>query len=582
MNFFYQIYYGIINLISSPTRAVDGLVESHPTRRAFILGVPAFIIGIAAVATWIGANMVGVEGRIRTYKAEAERAEEETTQIRQMLRFRNTQGEDAPVPEYVKQNIDEEYVDCSIEDLEEKRVKYLHEWEIYLHKLIEMDPTQDEWKLQLAKVAAEQKRTALVEVLLDDLAPIDRPGNREAQYVRGQRYFQLKLFSVAQRHFEQALHSDADFVNARVYLIACLVNTQQFAQAKEHFKLVFESNLTKHIELLDLGLRIYRRTDGVNGEKAILNQAITILREQVIRNTQSQQHWRQLLACYSSLGRFKDAEELILKLRQMDNISPKDTEDHRVRLGEIYARWAISVGKGSGQYDKELNLELLRKSYIEFPENPNALRYISQIALSEDADAAKRAKELYDPMTDNDPPSGVHIELSNFYLRGMENARIAKDQKGIEKFRDLAVKELTSAHEKDENNNQVRNNLAFLLIQQGDGRLNDALELSEKAVMNLVRAGRPVGQMSEFFDTLGTIEMTKAYSPARTEPTNSRKFFLRAITSFNRAKIGRPDNLGIVRSLVRCHKAVGDQAGAEKLEKRLKLLEEKLKNKNNK
>ncbi len=568
MNFFYQIYYGFINFFSSPSRFFQSLMEYPPTTRALIFGIPSVLIAIIAITTAVLGQVSTRQSKIDSYQGASAKIRDRTRQTVQLLRYRSLMEE---IPTALKEKIDDDLLELTEDELNEKRKEFLKEWELYLHKLIELEPSKDDFKFQLAEVATQQGKLALRRTLLDQLAPIDKPGFFKAQINRGDDMFQRKIYDKARRHYENALQSSPNYAPGKFRLIRTLVMMKDYTKAKEYIEDIYAENLVRFPTLFTLAKIVYQRTEKEVGVSKVLEQTIVIVRDHLEKNPGDPRFWSLLLQSYIESDNYEDAEQFIVR-KMKDAKSDKEYDQHKVRLSVLYARWAIFTGPNGKQPDMEKHMEYLKKSYVNNRNNTQTLRLIAMVALGDDQQAAEKAKVLYEPLDDPNPTAGVHIEISSYFLNLMQKYKNAEDREKAVEMRDKAIHHLRQAHKKNANDNQVRNNLAYLLIQQGEDRIDEALQLSTEAVKSESRR-RTVVDMTNYYDTYGHVQMAKAMALRTSETENAKRYFLGAISAFHKSRQGRPNNVTVLKAEAVCHRAVGNAAAAEKLEKRVKEIE---------
>ena len=81
------------------------------------------------------------------------------------------------------------------------KTEYLREWELAINQLVVLDPKNNDYKFQMAELAAMQGKIELHQQLLDQLAPTDEPGYCLAHVILAKEAIRRKTYELARRHF---------------------------------------------------------------------------------------------------------------------------------------------------------------------------------------------------------------------------------------------------------------------------------------------------------------------------------------------------------------------------------------------
>ena len=84
---------------------------------------------------------------------------------------------------------------------------------------------------------------------------------------------------------------------------------------------------------------------------------------------------------------------------------------------------------------------------------------------------------FYDPLQDVDPPAGVHIELANYYLGLMVEHKSKEKPDLVGRDRDRCMSYLLTAYAKCPMDNQFRDYLGYLMVQQDEITISEAFEI---------------------------------------------------------------------------------------------------------
>ena len=268
MNFFYQLYYSLQNFVLSPFRSASEAGEMPPHTRGLLLGAPAVFVAVIILATTVWAQFGSNEALIAKYEAKTEEVREQARQVITLLRLRKIISLDDELPIEISDQISDRYEQMTDDELAEVRDELLSEWEIYLFKLIKLDPTEDEYKLELAESANAQGKSELFASLIRELAPADAPGNKKAQLAMGTTYAKRSIFSLAVVHFQNALQSDPDYHQARYQLAKVFLRTEEYQRSLEEIDRIFDDHLLEYPDLVGMSQLAYQKTNNTAGKRA--------------------------------------------------------------------------------------------------------------------------------------------------------------------------------------------------------------------------------------------------------------------------------------------------------------------------
>ena len=491
----------------------------------------------------------------------------ELEQIIILGNFYSQYGKQAKIPERLKELVNEKHLKLSEEALWQRHKSLLTQWEKNIKELITYFPKMPEYKFQLAEIATQQRDFEKRKKILDELAPPDRPGYYLAQLQVGVEYMQKKKLDKARLHLGLALKSAPEHFPTKYYLIQVLIASEDYQAAEKLLKENYRKHLIRYPGLFRFASAI---ANGTNDPKILetYRQLTIEVGKKHLQKEPSSKFWPLVLDCYSQLKKHDEAEKLLLEAISNEK-NDQQKEMHQHYLGMIYRYWAVDVGYDWNDTAKiDPYLKLLKKSQKYSHNHPQTLRLLAHAALGPESELSRRAKKIYDPMKDPDPPAGVHTEISHKYLSRMSSYQKAKKTDDANAMRDKAIDHLRKSYKKNPNDSQVCNNLAFLLIQQGESRIDEALLLSGQALARESKSS-PVAALSNYYDTHGTVLMAKGKSLVSKDEQNSKKIYKLAIEALKKSLVGRPKNVKAMKRLVECYRAIGDDKSADAMEKQI-------------
>ena len=419
---------------------------------------------------------------------------------------------------------------------------------IYLDKLISLDPKNNDYRYELAKLASSQGKRAHAFSILNELAPEDVPGYPEAHFVLAQHFFDKPAqtsmdmtgnLTIAKKHVDHVLTRDEKNDRAKLLKARILTRTQNYEDAYALYGDLFEINPNYYREMEALNKEMGRsERDRQLFEKA-LGKFEQLSAQQ--ENQEDDKRWiiveAGIAKTLQKLDRFEESETRLSSLIQKYAVDPKGGP-RRVFLQRLitdtYIVWANSIVDMKVSYDSlppnELDdlLNLYTKAYRNQQDNIQVLQSLARLSLSENAEVAERARAVYDPIADINAPSSVLNQLGNHALL---NKRFSE-----------AIRYYERAREKSPRDPAVLNNLsyAYLVAQDDDRNAERALQLINEAIRNLPKGIDPE-EASKFLHTKATA-------------LKQQDRLQEALAVYERALKSRPDHPDTLRSLIECYR----------------------------
>ena len=525
-----------VRLITSPGEAIGGAWSESSRNKSLILGLPALIVAFLAVSAIGGVQLLSKSSLESRYDFLYQKSTAELTQLskeiardQKVLALDNGAGAGTLTKE---QN----------ESLLELRTTQ----KIYLDKLISLDPKNNAYRYELAKLAHSQGRRGHAFSILNELAPEDVPGHSEAHFVLAQHYFDKKAqntmdlngnLSIALKHVGHVLTRNDKDLNAKLLKARILTRTQRYEGAYDLYEDLFEVNPNYYGEMVRLNERMGRSDrDSQLYEKALGQFELLAGKDE---NKADDKRWIVIEAGIADtlrkLERFQDSETRLAGLIRKYSADPKGGP-RRVFLqrliAETYIVWAATIADVNTAYDSlpvqtvQNLLDLYIKAYQYQPDNPLILQSLARLSLDKNPEISNKARAVYDPIADIDAPSTVLNQLGNHALL---NKRFAE-----------AIRYYERAREKTPNDSTVLNNLSYAyLVADDDRNAERALQLINQAIRSLPQGIDPV-EASKFLHTKATA-------------LKQQDRLQEALAVYEKALKSRPNHADTLRSLIECY-----------------------------
>ncbi len=551
MNFLRNLLAGPIELISGPFRFFEDMWYESDKSRSLLLGLPAILVAVSGLAAFGFANYAS-GGLEESYLANMEQVSKERKQL------------DAEIQREGRVNRVAESEEGGGEtDPRKIRLKKLRdEEEIYLKKLISMNPVEQEYRYKLA-VAKLSTDPAHGISIMQDLAPEDEAGYSKAHAFLANYYAQVRSNSQAQgeanrrlalKHAEHGLKRDKNDRTAKMIKANLLMREDQLVKSYELFNDLFQDDPSFYRALTQINERLDRQ----DRNQFVLSKALLAYNEMLSRGGQSPEDWvslwQQMIGCYSQLEDFETATELLERelgrlkgemAREGGDLEGSATEtisdlSSRYKflqklLANVYlvsaSKKVVAAKESGSKEDKMEGLRMATNAYrlttsSNGQPHPDVLRVLTRLVLDDDPEVSAAAKEVYDPYQHYSAPPVVLNELG-------ASAMQQEDYDGAVRFFELARK-------KDPKNPMILNNLAYAWLQRGDRDPERALQLVDEGLRFVSGRANLLRYRSHFLDTRGNALM---YLNRYEE----------AIASFQKALSQRPDDVNLLEQMVICY-----------------------------
>lgn len=527
-----------------------------------VLGLPAFIVaalGLSVLGWAAWGNRDGLETR---YNRLAEDANEKKTRLLNELR---TEQELSAGQENQSTGANEE---------EDPRITQLKQLqgaeEIYLEKLISLNPTNPDYRYRLAIVASLMNDKERCYSLMKSIAPDEEPGFAKAHLWMADNYLRQPTTSYAQRrqnmrlalqHAEHCLVRDSENDSAKLLKAQLLTIEKRLVEALKVYEELFEKYPRFYKAIVNLNTKLGQQSQN----SIILDQAQLRFQETVDQAAKNYDEnwpgaWNNLIVCLRDKNEYELAvKKLVAEESKQDKLVKADgTPEAAARhihikqlLTQVYTDWASRLASDDVDNDTATNeakeLDLLAKALELDPKYARAQQLVARISAGDSA-LAEEAKKIYNPEEHDDAPSAVLNEMGS---RSLQN----------EKY-DLAIKYFELARRKSPNDPNILNNLAFTYLVCENKNPDRALQLVNQAIRHLSTVTDPNQQRmlaSHFYDTRGRALMQMNRMDE-------------AAAALEMAMQIRPDNEEILKALIQCYEG-RDDLQAEVYQKRLEELQ---------
>jgi tetratricopeptide (TPR) repeat protein len=544
-----------IALLRSPLELFSAFSDGSVRSEAFVKGLPAVLVGVGVTLAVLATSLGGQESMVEFYSSELQKSDNERkilqAELQQAIISENALAENSSGDSRAAAK-DGDPRQAQVDALSEKT-------NIYLKKLIKIQPDQREYKYRLALRALSEGNVRRCFQMMKQISPLDTPGYPQA-------HLQLALFyenapakspiervgniDTALTHVEHCLTNDINNLEALKIKARLLILKGSTEDARRTFKKVFEADPKYFRPLLGLQKEKAER-------KATLLTASSAFSTQLTSSEVQKDSARWVAAWQGyaqSMTLLRDFETLELRLlRELDRY--KDGTKNMARqpflkqyLAQLYIAWTIHengdpLRKDMLEWPEQNQLSMLDYYAKAFSYNENdrtVLQSISRLAFSSFPSVKEKARQIYDPAQQTNVPPEV---LNQMGLQALKKKDYVLAQQHYERARSLAP-----------NNPAILNNLAYAYLKGEDEGDVTAEDFMSKSKSNAERAHDLVAQamrlippdklkspnMSMYRHTLGTALMQlKNYAAAAAE--------------FEQALAIRPENVDLLKSVIVCY-----------------------------
>lgn len=518
--------------------------------RALMMGLPALLFAVVGVGLLLWANFGLASSLEDRYKTELEKSTDEKIELKKKILSENRMLQVAQ--RSAGASVKSGDLELSSDDPRAKEVSLLlKREEIYLQKLNDLNSANPVYMFKLALVALEKGDIGRCLGVMEQIAPLTEAGFVDAHlwltnYYLRKRETQLKArIDNARRamiHTELILKKESDnraALENKVRLL--MIQNGDLSEAYEICNELFKKNPYNYKVLLALNSKM-----GKFGQNEVVRDIAIIRFTEMLKLDKDEGEkdlqkrismWGELASCYIARERFDEVEAKLKS--ELKHQSEKSGGVGGVwvkrMLALVYVKHADRLSRDN---DFDQQLEYLKLAYEYNSTNPLLLRMITNLVMTREAEVSDRARAIYNPSDDQDPPVGVLIEL------GMQSLSLSKYEDALKYF-ERAKKKNPPDLEPDP---EVLNNLAYTYVV-GDRRdPRHSLTLIDEAIRIVQKSPNAKKYLTHFYDTRGIALM-------QLNRWND------ATAAFTLAYDERPNNTSIVESLIKCNEANGIDAG---------------------
>lgn len=546
-----------IRLITSPLEVFSALSDGSERSDALVKGLPAAVaIAIAGVLAMFFMSGGGQESLVESYSSELQKTDNQ----RKILQAELQQSISSQKALAENSSSDPGSTEIGEDDPRRAEIEKLNEQtNIYLRKLIKIQPDQREYKYRLALRALAEGDVRRCFSMMKQISPLDTPGYPPAHLQLALLYENSPAKTALQRisnidtalvHVEHCLTNDINNLDALKIKARLLSLKGSRKDARATFKRVFDADPKYFRPLIELQENEAERQSTLVTASSAFSQQLTSSEVQK-DSARWVEAWRGYAQTMTMLQEFTTLE--LRLLRELERY--KDSSDNLARmpflkqyLAQLYISWTVAENGDPLRKDLLAFSEKTQASMLEyyakaFSYNENdrtVLQSISRLAFSPYKSVKEQARQIYDPEVQTNLPPEV---LNQMGLQALKDKDYKTAQRHYERARALAPE-----------NPAILNNLAYAYLKGEDEGNFTQSELLRKKKSNAERAHDLVAQamrllpssqrnspnMSMYRHTLGTALMQlKNYAAAAAE--------------FEQALAIRPENVDLLKSVIVCY-----------------------------
>ena len=522
---------------------IGSLWNESEHNRALLLGLPSILLGSLGVVILLWAKFGIANSLENRYLAQLEDSAEEKSRLvvelnrdLRMLRASQPTNSDSISTDDLIPKDDPRRLE--LESLRNRE-------QVYLQKLIDLNPDDSEYLFKLAIAAFESQNRARGLALMNMTAPLDEPGYIKAHLWLAGYYTSLKprsaiesnnISNLALAHVEQCLKREQDnseAKKAKATILWLRKRKSDLPEAYQIFEELFQEDPTVYKKLV----AINNRLEKTERNAAVLDSAIVqfdkLLENKTLNIAEEIEIWRELMTCYLQNKQYSQAEKRLLEIierqSEMDQNAGKIWAERA--LAGVYVAWTSSI-EGSDSIDDKKRLEFLKKAFELNEGNADVKRRLTRLGFEGDnAEVKKEAVSIYDALADFDAPGIVLNEIGSDAL--------SREDYGT------ALRYYEMARKKSPQNPDILNNLAYAYIVGDQPNPRRALTLVDEAIRRIPSdSAEARNYWTHLRDTRGQALM---HLDKWTE----------AAAEFELALKDRPENQKILESLIKCYRADG-------------------------
>jgi tetratricopeptide (TPR) repeat protein len=567
-NLLARVFYDISEPILAPFRWINDQFQESPRKRALFYGLPAVLVGCAGLALITAAQIRRERELLNFYNQSTSRLDSEISKQVTLLNASKQLINDNPVESKAKEGEEQPKKDNNSEkpspdedpalkglspdqkDIVRKIRTLQTDLQTMLLKLISLDPVNQTYRFRYANSFGSTDPMKQFE-LMRQLAPETNPGFADAHFWLATNFMMARANTPNERrlftekallHANFCLNLDSGKREARMIKANALYALGRQQEAYAEFEQLFKDEPEFFASLVQINKSM--RMEGRN--RAVYEDAASRLENKLraVRDTDVDA-WnrtlRQIQLCYIGSQNFVELRRLLANEQVLAQDSPlrKKAVDEILGNSLNAEAQAIVRSDSAGQRTGEI-IKLLRQAYEL---SPNDVQTKYQLAYLPTAfpETSSDAKAIYDPEKDIDIPGQVLQVLGNAEMQKRNYAQ--------------AIERYEQARIKIPRDSDLLNNLAFAYLVADSKNAERALFLVDEAIQALP-------------NTLETNEAASHFHHTRGSALLALNRVSEAAASFEIALQYRPNNPGILESLVKCYTG-RDEKQAAAFQKRL-------------
>lgn len=567
-NLLARVFYDISEPILAPFRWINDQFQESPRKRALVYGLPAVLVGCVGLALITAAQIRRERELLNFYNQSTSRLDNEIAKqvtllnaSRQLINDNPVEPKAEPAEQQTAKGDDKTKPtpeeDPALKGLspDQKeivlKIRTLQtDLQTMLLKLISLDPVNQTYRFRYANSFGATDPMKQFE-LMRQLAPETNPGFADAHFWLATNFMRARANTPNERrlltekallHANFCLNLDSGKREARMIKANALFALGRQQEAYAEFEQLFQDEPEYFASLVQINKSM--RMEGRN--RAVYEDAASRLENKLraVRETDVDA-WsrtlRQIQLCYIGSQNFVELRRLLANEQVLAQDSPLRKKAVDEILGNSLNAEAQAIVRSDNAAQRTAEVLKLLKQSHEL--SPNDIQTKYQLAYLPTAfpETATEAKAIYDPEKDPEIPGQVLQVLGNAEMQRRNYAE--------------AIERYEQARLKIPKDSDLLNNLAFAYLVSDSKNAERALFLVDEAIQLLPTLLENNEAASHFHHTRGTALL-------------ALNRVSEAAASFELALQFRPDNAGILESLIKCYTG-RDEKQAAAFRKRL-------------
>jgi Flp pilus assembly protein TadD len=561
-NLLARVFYDVSEPILAPFRWFNDQFQESPRKRALFYGLPAVLVGCAGLALITAAQIRRERELLNFYNQSTSRLDNEIVKQVTLLNAskqlidenpgdsKAKDGEEQPkkVSNSEKPTAEEDPALNGLSPDQKNIVRKIRtlqtDLQTMLLKLISLDPVNQTYRFRYANSFGSTDPMKQFE-LMRQLAPETNPGFADAHFWLASNFMIARANTPNERrlltekallHANFCLNLDGNKREARMIKANALYALGRQQEAYAEFEQLFKDEPEFFASLVQINKSM--RMEGRN--RAVYEDAASRLENKLraVRDSDVDA-WsrtlRQIQLCFIGSQNFVELRRLLAneQVLAQDNPLRKKAVDEILGNSLNAEAQALVRSDTAGQRTGEI-LKLLRQAYEL---SPNDVQTKYQLAYLPTAfpETSAEAKAIYDPEKDIDIPGQVLQVLGNAEMQKRNYSQ--------------AIERYEQARIKIPKDSDLLNNLAFAYLVADVKNADRALFLVDEAIQLLPNSLETNEAASHFHHTRGSALL-------------ALNRVSEAAASFEIALQYRPNNAGILESLVKCYTGRDDKQAA--------------------